>query len=78
MSPREIVTTIVDLERLLAAEKLRHDAETARLRNLIAGVRAKCPHALTTFYPDPSGGSDSWRECDLCGADADAKKEVTP
>ncbi len=78
MSPREIVTAIIDLERLLAAEKLRHDTETARLGNLIARVQAKCPHPLATYHADPSGGTDSWRECDLCGADADAKKEAIP
>jgi hypothetical protein len=30
-------------------------------------TRNSCQHVLTTFYADPSGGSDSYTECDICG-----------
>lgn len=30
-------------------------------------VREKCPHYVTTYYPDPSGNNDSETTCDICG-----------
>jgi hypothetical protein len=32
-------------------------------------IQLNCPHYLTTRHADPSGGSDSWNECNLCGKD---------
>jgi hypothetical protein len=32
-------------------------------------IQKKCGHHLTTTYPDPSGGSDRWTVCDICGAE---------
>lgn len=28
----------------------------------------RCNHPSKTYYADPSGGSDSHRECNICGA----------
>jgi hypothetical protein len=30
-------------------------------------IQDKCPHKETTYYGDPSGGSDSSTECNWCG-----------
>lgn len=32
-------------------------------------VQAECDHPVTTYHPDAAGGSDSWRQCDICGAE---------
>ena len=51
-----------------------HDLKVEYLRQLEAvevclkATRDGCPHYLTTYYSDPAGGSDSWTECDTCGA----------
>lgn len=31
-------------------------------------IQNECEHLLTIHYNDPSGGSDSWDECEICGA----------
>ena len=33
----------------------------------LAAIQAACSHQVTKFHPDPSGNSDSWTECILCG-----------
>ncbi len=38
-------------------------AREQRLRN----VQVDCPHYETTYHGDPSGGSDSFTQCDWCG-----------
>lgn len=30
-------------------------------------IQSKCEHLLTKYYSDPSGGSDSYEECQICG-----------
>lgn len=30
-------------------------------------VQGKCIHAARTYHPDPSGNSDSYYECNICG-----------
>lgn len=54
---------------VLAAENKRHYAKIAKLANELAMIRHACKHPKTTYYPDAAGGSDSWYECDICGAD---------
>jgi hypothetical protein len=33
----------------------------------IRKARGECPHYAMKYYADPCGGTDSHRECDLCG-----------
>jgi hypothetical protein len=39
------------------------------IQTLIVKLQNKCPHLLTQYYPDPSGGNDSSIECEICGAE---------
>ncbi len=67
MSPREIVRAVTEIERKMQEEKNRHNQTMVSLCGVLAELRGKCKHPLSSFYPDPAGGSDSFRECDLCG-----------
>lgn len=31
-------------------------------------TQKRCEHYATIYHPDPSGNSDSYYECDICGA----------
>lgn len=56
-----------EIERQEEVSRQRHADEKARLGILQIQLRSACPHLETTFYPDASGNSDSFRACDLCG-----------
>ena len=48
-------------------EEKRHDVRLKQLRNTLYDIQLRCPHDSQTYHSDPSGGSDSSYECDLCG-----------
>lgn len=51
--------------------KLKQDCDMAiqQLDAQITHLRKACDHPETRFHGDPSGGSDKWTECLLCGAE---------
>jgi hypothetical protein len=69
---KDIEQTLTDREEVnkeIEATKKRY-LETMQLLTLKKSVvQKKCGHRLTTSYPDPSGGSDRWTVCDICGAE---------
>ena len=46
----------------------RHTEELDAIAKQLAEVHKRCGHPSRTHHPDPAGGSDSWTECDVCGA----------
>lgn len=60
-----LITYRTDKLDLEADYKQQRENLEQRLRQL----RARCPHLDVTYHPDPSGNNDSWRECNLCGAE---------
>lgn len=46
-----------------------YEANLRELDGYIQITQKQCPHWLTKRHRDPSGGSDSWTECELCGAE---------
>lgn len=37
-----------------------------------------CDHPLSTYHADASGNNDSWRECNICGAEIQRRSGQTP
>jgi hypothetical protein len=67
---------IEDIRRKLCVIRATRETEIAeqkrKLENLdkaVDKVRAECKHEATQFHPDPSGGSDRYTECLICGAE---------
>lgn len=48
--------------------KKKCDADIEVLKGDMDKIRRECKHRVTVFYPDTSGGNDSWTECTHCGA----------
>jgi hypothetical protein len=53
------------LKRLNAQQRLV--AELRSIDGELEAVYQKCGHPFTKHHGDPSGGSDSWTECLVCG-----------
>ena len=43
------------------------DQKMKQLKEELINVRTTCSHPDQTYYPDPSGNSDSFYECNICG-----------
>jgi len=54
----------------IAIDKLKKKYEDYYKRlekDILVANRNKCEHLIKTRHYDPSGGSDSFTECDICG-----------
>lgn len=49
--------------------KERCKKEIDKANQELRQVRSKCFHEDTTYHGDPSGGSDSFTTCNICGAE---------
>ena len=67
LTPAVVKRRLDALNRQLAAEIIRHEAEKLRIRTEVKAIQGRCQHTKTTEYRDPAGGSDSSTECDICG-----------
>ncbi len=78
MTKREM--TIDDFDLASKIRLRRYDLKKARyawikeraskdqnLDQLEASIQEECKHWFTTYHGDPSGGSDSFDECQICG-----------
>ena len=52
-----------DKNNLMSEYKRKNEEIKVEIRY----IQSTCPHTETTFYGDPSGGSDSSTMCDWCG-----------
>ena len=69
---KDIEQTLVDIEsvdREIDAAKKRYQEIMDLLKIKKDVIQKKCGHRLTTTYHDPSGGSDRWTVCDICGVE---------
>lgn len=48
--------------------KEKYDEDLDRLKKKKAKIEKQCDHPDVSFHGDPSGGSDSHEECNVCGA----------
>ena len=62
------ITTQINTQKreLDSAEKIYKTILT-NFNLKIRDVQQTCPHILTTYYPDASGGNSSETICDICG-----------
>lgn len=64
---RQIKTEVSSIKNRMADAKKKHEVIIEQLRIDLCEVQKSCPHLSTTYYGDPSGGNDSFNECDHCG-----------
>jgi len=55
-------------------EQRRHRDAMAKFEERRKEIQQVCPHDKTKWHADPAGGSDSWMECETCGANIEAQK----
>ena len=44
-----------------------YDKKCEAIEIAMKNIRSQCTHLLTTYIPDPGGGRDSDKYCDICG-----------
>ena len=59
----EIQKRQTSIRRLLE----ERDDQIKVLEEEMKKMQAECKHQVTHYHPDPSGNSDSWTECVICG-----------
>lgn len=62
-----IESKLSELDKIKKAEMCRH---SKAIQSIIAkrnDVENQCGHKVTKFYGDPSGGNDTWTQCQICG-----------
>ena len=57
---------IRNLAKIKSKEEERHEEELKHIRSKLIKIQNVCPHHITTYYPDASGGRDSSTICDIC------------
>jgi hypothetical protein len=63
----EVRQGIAFLRGKIREEKTKHDEINKTFEIGIRSLQKQCPHPRWRHYPDPSGNSDSFDECELCG-----------
>ena len=67
---RTIREEFTDLHKDKHQIEKRHLLEIRQWRKKLEILQAKCDHPSETYFPDATGGSDSWFSCDECGKDS--------
>lgn len=62
-----IKSLINNVKHEIELEEIRHNNIIAKLVDNINKIRDDCDHQSRTYHYDPSGGNDSYYECDICG-----------
>ena len=65
---QRIQTDIESWDSRLRKAVQNFEAEKAMIEKEKREVQKKCQHWETKYYPDPCRNSDSWTECQICGA----------
>jgi hypothetical protein len=65
----DIRNRILQNKKKQQQEDDRHSATEQALKVELMRIQKECPHYLTTYYPDASGGNDSSTCCDVCGGE---------
>jgi len=68
----EVIANIQAIRKQLdtfAKMKQKFEAELDILEEDKQRLQEDCPHWFSVYQGDPSGGSDSYSYCEICGAD---------
>ena len=63
---QSIVNRREDLEEAAAEVDHKWKTEKDAITKGLEELHNDCPHWITTYYGDPSGGSDSYDFCEIC------------
>ena len=63
----DIIKGIKSAYKEMDAESSRHETTIKEIKLKITTLQKKCSHWSQSYHPDPSGNSDSYNECDICG-----------
>jgi len=55
------------LNKEIEEENKKHEAKVKNVKQRMTELQERCKHWSKTYHPDPSGNSDSYYECDICG-----------
>jgi len=58
---------IDNINNKIYLEEERHKKLIDKLIDDKSKIRDDCKHFSVTYHSDPSGGNDSYHECDICG-----------
>ena len=61
-----VIKQIDKIKAELSKEYTEHNKKIIALQKKLSEVESECHHPVTTYYSDPSGGSDSSTICDVC------------
>ena len=64
-----IVTKISQMKENLEEAQQEYDKITTEYRKSLKAIQKECKHLITSFIEDLSGNNDSYRQCDICGAE---------
>lgn len=54
-------------KKKLADVEAKFQRDVKEIQDKIRAVESRCRHESTTYHPDPSGNSDSFYRCNICG-----------
>ena len=57
----------LDTLRMVEDENKRHAQALKDIKEANRVNQANCDHPIANYYGDPSGGRDSFHQCDICG-----------
>lgn len=63
----DIQKTIRTVNQDIDKENTRHEGAIKLCKERLKSCRNQCQHWTRTYHPDPSGNSDSFYECNICG-----------
>jgi phage-related tail protein len=65
----EIKDEVNKMKKAFLEMESRYQEESKVLNDKLIKIREKCPHSIKHRVYDPSGGSDSYDYCLVCGKD---------
>lgn len=68
--PMEVASVIQAIDHTYQKIKVAEEKWIAKKKKwsiTIARVQATCTHPVYTYFPDASGGNDSYERCEICG-----------
>lgn len=70
----KVARAVCSVERTIDSVIREHEANIEKLKKDLVDARGMCRHDFTKYHADPAGGSDSFNECLVCGAEVGKSK----
>jgi hypothetical protein len=69
-----VASEVARIKRQIATAEDDHKSRMQLLAKDLQDARNLCHHDFTKYHADPAGGSDSFNECLVCGAEVGKSK----